>query len=608
MCGICGVVNLENHPVKEQVLHPMMQAMKHRGPDDQGTFSDNNVALGFVRLSIIDLSTAGHQPMFSDDGRYVLIFNGEIFNYIEIKEELISMGHSFTTKTDSEVLLKAYIQWGEDCLNRFNGMWAFVIYDLKSKTFFASRDRFGIKPFYYYFDNKQFIFASEIPSILAVLDNKPKPNDQVIYDYLAFNRTDQTEDTFFKNIKKLQHGHKLLIQGNNFEIKKWYNLKTSLKTPFSSPEEYREMLKSSINLRLRSDVPVGVCFSGGLDSSAIVSLLLSGFGKTDLNTFSSVYTPGQTGDESKFINLYKPDLNNMFFITPDAETLFSDLKRFTCSQAEPTSTTSPYAQFKVMQLAKGKVVVTLDGQGADEQLAGYHYFFGLYFKELFVQAKIGKLTIELIKYLKIHKSLYGLKTMLFFLLPGFLRTKLRESEKAFLAPDFAKKFRGSNTISNNLYAANNLQEALLNHFEYKLEHLLKWEDRNSMFHSIEARTPFLDYRLVEKTLSLASDQFINKGTTKIILRDAMKGVIPEKIRQRQDKTGFSTPADQWFREDGFKDYIFQRLNDPVNPIYKYLDKSIVLQKFNQHQKGKINISKDIWKWINLDFWFQEYIN
>ena len=214
MCGICGIINLNGKKAEEKNLHLMMKTMKHRGPDDEGVFLEDNLGLGFVRLSIIDLSPAGHQPMLSEDGNYVLVYNGEIYNYIELREELQVKGYIFRSKTDSEVLLNAYLEWGQECLHRFNGMWAFVIYNRLDKTIFAARDRYGIKPFYYLNTKEFFAFASEIPPLLNLLPGKPKPDYQSIFDYLVFNRTDQTERTFFSESKKLQHGHKFQIDLN----------------------------------------------------------------------------------------------------------------------------------------------------------------------------------------------------------------------------------------------------------------------------------------------------------------------------------------------------------------------------------------------------------
>lgn len=610
MCGICGIINFKDQHVKDSPIRKMMQIMKHRGPDDEGVFVEDNVGLGFVRLSIIDLSPAGHQPMLSNDQRYVMIFNGEIFNYIEIRKELQEKGYKFKTQTDSEILLTSYIEWGEACLHRFNGMWAFVIYDRQLKKIFGARDRFGIKPFYYTLTNEYLAFCSEIPPLLSLPDHKSTPDYQSIFDYLVFNRTDQTENTFFKEVKKIQHGHQFSIVNSQLVIEKWYDLRERVaKTEgFKNPEEYKELFSSAIELRLRSDVPVGVCLSGGLDSSSIVSVLLNDYKKKDLKTFSAVYESGQIGDESEYINEFKTLLNDMFFITPNATSLQNDLQLFVKAHAEPIPSTSPYAQFQVMKLAKDNVVVTLDGQGADEELGGYHYFFGFYFKDLLIHGRIKKLCTEIYYYLVKHQSMMGFKSFLFFILPKRIRTKARVNEKGYLEADFINHYKNSNSIAGDLYGSKSLHEALLDHFEYKLEHLLKWEDRNSMWFSLESRVPFLDYRVVEKSLATSSDSMIKNGMTKSILREAMKGILPEKIRLRRDKIGFSTPQDEWFRTTEWQIFIKSIITSSSFKERKLIDPQKAINLYQKHLNGKINDSKEIWKWINLELWFRQFID
>jgi asparagine synthase (glutamine-hydrolysing) len=616
MCGICGIIRFDNKPVQEAPIRNMMRIMKHRGPDDEGVFLENNLGLGFVRLSIIDLTSAGHQPMLSNNERYVMVFNGEIFNYIELRKELEKKGIVFHTQTDSEVLLNAYIIWGEECMHRFNGMWAFVIYDRLEKKIFGARDRYGIKPFYYLNTSEYFAFASEIPPLLSLFNQKPKPDYQSIFDFLVFNRTDQTERTFFDEIKKLQHAHSVSFSAQSSifnlqsSIKKWYDLRERVASikGFSDPKEYLELFSSAIGLRLRSDVPLGVCLSGGLDSSSIVSVLLKDYNKRDLNTFSAVYGKGQAADETQYINEYKPFLSNMFLITPSVETLQTDLACLIKAHAEPFPTTSPYAQFKVMELAKGKVVVTLDGQGADEELAGYHYFFGFFFKDLLKQGRLGKLSTEMIQYIFKHHSLYGLKNFLFFLLPVKIKTGLRVKEKGYLNLEFVEKYKNYNSIAGNLYNSGSLNDALIDHFEYKLEHLLKWEDRNSMWFSIEARVPFLDYRLVEKTLATSGDMIIRNGITKHPLRQSMLGILPEKIRIRKDKIGFETPQDEWFRKPEWNKLISDILNSKSFARRGIINPELAKALHNDHIKGRRDSSKEMWKWVHLELWFREYID
>ena len=515
--------------------------------------------------------------------------------------------------------------WGEDCLHRFNGMWGFAIYDREKKTAFCASDRFGIKPFYYLHNAEYFAFCSEIPPLLSLLNKKPTPDNQTIFDFLVFNRTDQTERTFFSEIKKLQHGCKITIDIDSREqipnpkflipkpplnIKKWYDLreKVSQTEGFNNPAEFKKLFSSAIDLRLRSDVPVGVCLSGGLDSSSIVSVLLKDFEKKDLNTFSAVYDKGQYGDETEYIYEYKNLIKNMFFTKPNADSLADDLSQFVKAHGEPISSTSPYAQYKVMKLAHGKVVVTLDGQGADEELAGYHYFFGFYFKDLLIHGQIARLCSEMYYYLKVHYSLMGIKSFLFFMLPQNLRTKARVNEKGYLKTDFVNQFKNSNSIAGNLYSSKSLKDSLLDHFEYKLEHLLKWEDRNSMLFSLESRVPFLDYRLVEKTLATSGDWKIRKGMAKYILREAMNGILPEKIRSRRDKIGFGTPQDEWFREPVWQNIVNEVLRSESFMARNLINPVAAHKLYQNHLNQKVNAANEIWKWVHLELWFREFID
>ena len=604
MCGISGIVNFNNKSVEKAVVAQMMKKMKHRGPDDEGIFLEDNIGLGFVRLSILDLSISGHQPMESDDGKYVMIFNGEVYNYIELRDELKAKGYTFKSNSDSEVVLKSYQEWGEACLDKFNGMWALTIYNTQTKELFGARDRFGIKPFYYYKDNDSFVFASEIKSIKVAIDNI-SINEQAVFDYLSFNRTDYGERTFYNEVRKIPHGHSFKLSADgDFKLRKWYDLESNCNKKSIDAKEYEKLFTSSVKLRMRSDVPVGVCLSGGLDSSSVVSIVSKKLNTPDIKSFSAVYKKGQIGDETEFINELSPLLNHMKYIKPTSETFFNELHDFVEAMDEPIPSTSPYAQYKVMQLANKHAVVTLDGQGADEQLAGYHYFYGFYFKELLGRLAFGKLFSEISHYIKQQKSLYGVKALIFFLLPEKLKIKLKVKKTSYIQNSFYQKFNTRNQLASELYGSGTLKDSLFNHFEYKLEHLLKWADLNSMRFSIESRMPFLDYRFVEQTLSLSSDNYIKKGTTKYILRESMKGILPEKIRLRYDKIGFATPEDEWFRESYFQDMIEKVLNNPNAKLKRYIDTEKAMAMYKRHLNHEINCSKDIWKWINLDLWLK----
>ena len=361
---------------------------------------------------------------------------------------------------------------------------------------------------------------------------------------------------------------------------------------------------------MRSDVPVGVCLSGGLDSSTITSIISHTLGNDQVHTFSAVYAKGETGDETEYISLYREQLTNMHFTSPQGADLLSEMERFVYFQSEPLPSTGPFAQYCVMKLARENVVVTLDGQGADEVLGGYHYFYGFYYKELLRSFKIATLLKEMFLSVKRHRSLFGLQTFVFFLLPKSLQMKIRVDERGYVDKHFAGKSEkmGKSVIIDDLYSSKDLKTSLINHLEYKLEHLLKWNDKNSMYFSIESRTPFLDYRLIEYTLSLPSDVIIRNGMTKYILRESMKGILPERIRLRQDKIGFATPEDDWFRLPEFQRYTKELLASDAFRNRKIIDPEKAMKLYEKHLKGEINISKDIWKWINLELWFRLLID
>jgi asparagine synthase (glutamine-hydrolysing) len=606
MCGICGIVNFDNRPVEAPELQQMMNSLKHRGPDDEGFFIRENVGLGNVRLSIIDLSSAGHQPVFSLDRRYCLTYNGEIYNYLELKE-ILKKKYPFHTRTDTEVVLYAFLEWGPDCLQHFNGMFAFALYDSQTRELFIARDRFGIKPFYYYLDNTTFVFASEERALLPFLPEK-KPNPRAIYEYLLCNRTDQGDYTFFQGISKLAHGAAGVVKNRQLKINTWYRLKESLREPFRAPGEFYDALKQSIGLRLRSDVPVGVCLSGGLDSSAIVSILIKDFEKKDLHTFSAVYKEGDAADESEYIEEYRHQPGKRFFIRPTADSLMADLDRFVECHSEPVATLGPYAQFKVMELARQQVKVTLDGQGADEELAGYHYFFGGYFKQLLREFHWGRLLTEMSAYAARYKSLYAFKYFALYLVPASLKDTFSRIAHNFITPGFYREGKKISGLQQGLYHPRNLNDSLLQHFEYKLEHLLKWEDHNSMSHSLESRVPFLDHRLVERTLTLPAEKILHRATTKSFFREAMKGVLPERIRMRHDKIGFATPWDRWFRTPSFREKILELLQSPQFKERGYLDAGKCLAAYRRHLSGKISAAKEIWKWLNLELWLRKFFD
>ena len=607
MCGISGIINFNKRKVSKKEIRIMMQNMKHRGPDDEGIYIDSNVGLGFVRLSILDLSYAGHQPMHSHDNRYIIVYNGEVYNYLEIRDQL-STEFNFVSGTDTEVVLAAFQKWGKDCVNKFNGMFSFLIFDKKTKNIFASRDRFGIKPFYYYLDEERFIFASEIKSILPLLNQK-EINYNMVFDYVAYNRTDHTSETFFKGIFKLNHGCNLAIKKNKLSINRWYNIydKISSNRIPVNYNQYLNILEDSIKLRLRSDVDIGVSLSGGIDSSAITSILINKFKLPELNSFSSVYNSNKSYDEYSFIKLYSNQLKKMHYTYPSKDTFFTDYKDFIYSQSEPVNDVGSYIQYKVMSLVGNHVKVVLDGQGADEQLGGYHNFFGSYYKELLYKGNILKLLNEIYFYINNHSSIESLKYFIYYLIPDRIKSIKNPFTLGSINKDFFDSYSKDSIIPQNLYNPKDLQTSLIQHFEHKLEHLLKWDDLNSMRFSVESRLPFLDYRLVETSINLPSNLIINKGTTKSILRNSIRGIVPNQIVNRKDKKGFSNPRSEWFRSDIFRILIMDILNSNDFNNLNIFDVKDAKRKYNLHFNNKGDYSIDIWKWINLYEWNKQFI-
>ena len=555
MCGLAGVIchsGLDSQDVDR--VKQMGRVQQHRGPDDQGLFSDPVCALGHRRLAIIDLSSAGQQPFASEDGRYQLIYNGEIYNYIELRDELRSLGWTFSTQTDTEVLLKAYQAFGTACLERFNGMFAFVIYDTQKQTLFMARDRVGIKPLYYYAAEGSFYFASEIKALRLVLKQPPEVNYQTLFDYLVFNRTDIYDETFLKQVKRIPKGCYAIYDQGALKIERWWDPdvfrhRCQDSQPDKISEKLDELLISAVTLRMRSDVPVGSCLSGGLDSSILVGILFDKYNVApDYPTFTASFK-GHPIDETRYVdqlNRRFPFRNMRTF--PTAQTARRQFARFVYFNDEPTTSPSYYSQFEVMRLARENgVTVLLDGQGGDENFAGYQYFHGFNLYGLLRQKQIGCFARELAGIINRGQDISAYQTFLFQILPGPLRKQLLLAAVPYIESDFFDQFIDRSRIYSEFFDAQGLNHSLVRHFQYKLEHLLRMEDRNSMAFSLEARVPYLDFRIIEYVLGLPADLKVRDGETKLLQKNTLgKYTVPEIINRR-DKIGFGTPGDEWMQ-------------------------------------------------------------
>lgn len=579
MCGIAGIFHTDTLSDEDgAVVRAMNRAQAHRGPDDEGLDRHDRCILGHRRLSIIDLSSAGRQPFRSPDGRLTMVYNGEIYNYIELREELKARGRTFCTDTDTEVLLAAYETYGADCLHRLNGMFAFAVYDTRERRLFLARDRMGIKPLYYARHDGCLYFASEMKAFREVPGLTLSLNRSALSDWLIFNRTDVFEETFFNEIRRLPKGHCAEAEDSVLNLRAWWNPEAFAAAddtgadPDEAAHRVHDLLVSSATLRMRSDVPVGSCLSGGLDSSILLGILYDhGLAGDDYRTFTAAY-PGHPVDETAYIDDLRtryPFQNLRTF--PDAESARNNLRNFVLANDEPTTNSSFYAQYEVMRLAREHgVTVLLDGQGGDEIFAGYQYFHGFYLYGLHRRRQWGKLAEEILHTLRRRQEMLAWKTYAFQLLPRNLKKKSLMMHTPFVRPSFAREHIEESMIFNRFFDAPDLNMSLVRHFQFKLEHLLRMEDRNSMAFSLEARVPYLDHRLVEYTLGVPGRMKIGRGETKRLQKMAAGQYTAPSILARRDKIGFGTPRDEWMASPAWQDMTrqhYRHLRDILPDVF-----------------------------------------
>ncbi len=609
MCGICGYIGKK----RDGLLQSMMNLMIHRGPDGEGVFEDGPVHLGHRRLSIIDLSPRGAQPMTDENGRLQLVYNGMLYNYRELRADLKGLGHRFQSESDTEVILHAYEEWGYHCLERFNGMWAFCIYDPDQQVLFLSRDRLGIKPLYYLQKDEVFVFSSEIKPLLLSLP-KRSVNRRILFDYLMYSALDHSEETFFQGVKKLPAGAYGVydLRKHRLSIHSWWNCGASDTPPdqLDPPGQFRDLFMDSVKLRMRSDVPVGSCLSGGLDSSAIVSSIGAIQEGVDsrFSAFSAVY-PGQPFDESRYIDIVIQRTGfRSVRVSPTAEDLARDLDRLIYIMEEPMPICSMYAQYRVMEIAHDAgLKVLLDGQGSDELLAGYFTMYAYYFRELLARGNLVNLSREIAGYLRNHRSLFPVALFLSLLLPGKTKQKFIHYGH-LLSKEFRREGKSYGGYFNELIDSPDLSSALRALLSIKLEHLLKWEDRNSMSHSIETRLPFLDYRLLSFLQDLPSRWKIHRGETKYILRKGLRDLLPPEIARRQDKIGFATPEKEWLSSPAIQKILRGHLLSPECRSRGIFNPVKLESAVTRPNKLSPMAARSLWRALSVEIWFKKFID
>lgn len=565
MCGIAGIISKESFLDGIRQIDLMTTAIAHRGPDGGKKWSseDNRVVFGHRRLSIIDLTNEADQPMHYMN-RYTIVFNGEIYNYLEIKENLITKGYKFKTKSDTEVLLALYHDKKELCLDKLDGMFSFCIYDQVENSLFLARDRFGEKPLYYTWHKGSLYFASEMKAFWAI--GIPRVmNEKMLYNYLAFGYEENPEDkkeTFFKGIEKFPAAHYGVVDFRSYKlsINRYWNLEYKFEDDSISLteacEKFRELLYLSVSRRLRSDVPVGSSLSGGLDSSLIVTAIDRLDSKKEISrkTFSASF-PGFLKDEKYYQDLVIKNIHvEPHFVYPDKDSMFQNLETILHHQEEPFGSPSINAQFEVFGLAKkNNVIVLMDGQGADEIAGGYHNYFYTFlieqyrknkqvYKEQFNAYRNLHATNEInpvIKDLRKAKIVSNIP-------PEIIENVQKIWSKYFSVPDFpfSKQFLQDHRKDKYFVKSRfkTLSESL--HYsttKFGLEQLLRYADRNSMAHSREVRLPFLNHTLVEFLFSLPATFKINNGWTKYLIRESFSDFLPKEIVWRKDKIGYEPP-------------------------------------------------------------------
>jgi len=624
MCGIIGVFSKEFDLTISSKLDVALEKLRHRGPNSQArevSIIDNaTIVMGHARLSVIDLTPEAGQPMTTKDGRYSIVFNGEIYNYLELSQLLKKDGYVFKTDSDTEVLLAAWAKWGEACLDRLIGMFAFAILDQKSKNLIFVRDCFGIKPLFICKKETNVYFSSELPALITLRGCGAQINMQRSYDYLVHGDYDSNEETFIDGVSQLPPGCIQVLNiatGSLSPPKYWWkpSVVESCSLSFEKAStRLRDMFLENIKLHLRSDVPIGAALSGGIDSSAIVCAIRHIEPDLPINTFSFIAQNSSLSEE-RWVDLVNDRVKaKSHKVVVEASELLNDLDDMIICQGEPFASTSIYAQYRVFQLAKQNgMTVTLDGQGADELLAGYTGYPGKRIRSLLADGNILEASRFLISWAKWpgRSLIRGLKLSGAEFLEGDYYQFARNLFSSSCSQDWIRGDMLTDKGVNLVYPIHtdeptqknrSLVNALINASTRNgLPALLRHADRNSMRFSIESRVPFLTPNLAEFVFSLPEEYLVShKGETKSLFRASMRGIVPDEILDRRDKVGFSTPESEWLKD--FPQLTTDWLIEESE--LSFMRHDVIREKINQVLQGRAAYTSQIWRWINYYRWYQ----
>jgi asparagine synthase (glutamine-hydrolysing) len=625
MCGFAAVIALHGATAEVDIAKRMADVLRHRGPDDSGTYASGGVAFGFRRLSILDLSPSGHQPLASDDGELVIVFNGEIYNYVEVRAELIERGHRFLSTGDTEVLLHAYQQWGTECLPRLNGMWAFLIHDRRRGIVFGSRDRFGVKPLYRHDARGRILLASEIKAFLASGLYEPKTNWPRVAHLLCHgdHSVDPSGETFYEDVVEVPPGSsfELSLDGRSSTRRFWSLDRLEPASDEAPPRAFRDLFEDAVRLRMRSDVPVGVSLSGGLDSTSIVSamarLLAAEPGGLSGGSLKAFSYGSPEFDESQYIAATITETRaELHRVDTSTAELWQRLDEVLWYQDEPLHSATALIGFEIYRLASANgVKVVLTGQGADEVLGGYPSYFAHYWAELARRGAARAAWREIGAYCAVHGGSQGAL---------FRRVMERRAREVLyqvgpLRRLAARRTRHHNPLAASWYAPEllhalprdddrstngSLRAVLRRSVEREsLPLYLRIEDRNSMAHSVEARLPFLDYRLVSLAFQMPAVWKLRGPWNKYVLREAMRGRIPEIVRIRPDKMGFPTSVAQWFR-GSFYDALQDTLASEAARTRGIYNIPAIRADLERHRRGEVDFGGALFDVAQLERWLQ----
>jgi asparagine synthase (glutamine-hydrolysing) len=625
MCGIAAIISLKTgqgiSPESERQCLRMAEAMRYRGPNAVGSYLHAPLgALGHARLSIIDLSDSANQPFVSSTGRSVIAFNGEIYNYLELREELErEHRYPFRTKSDTEVLLAAYEIWGESCVSRFNGMWAFVIFDLAQQTVFCSRDRFGVKPFLYAKQSDRLIIASEAKAILEIAPEFRKPNFTALSLVLRASIGGQNYETCFEGINRLPPAHNLSIFDGKIKTNRYWDYPCEGQSSLdesSAVDQFRALLTDSIKLRMRSDAPIGLTLSGGLDSSAITRIASENSSKV-LKAYTAGYNhPNYQEDETALASIVASRCNvELVHINTTADDILPGIQKLVFHLESPHAATPIISYLKIMERAKEDVDVLIEGQGADELLGGYTDSIAYpVLRELLSRGDFSGISRTLRLGLSGKFGQPGLSFAAMLLrtslrVPGLhYAYRTRRGDEAVYTGELRSETADNwQTRSFPVISGNHLRSALKSQHENVLVNLLQYGDAIPMAYSIEGRLPFMDYRLVEFAYQLPSDLLFRNGHTKYIVRRAMTDQLPAEVVWNKQKRGFDAPIAEWFRD---------RQDEIVKPILLspecrqrgLFDSRRMERLLQRHKARKVDVSSQIFRWLATELWFREFID